>query len=60
MVCWEFRALRTNRVKHILKVGVRIREREGTEHLVNKKEINRKKSGEGYARKIITFFEAAR
>ena len=60
MVCWEFKTLRTNRVKLVLKVAAGIGQREGTGHLVDKKEINRKGSGEDYARKIIEFLEAAR
>ena len=53
MVCWEFKTLRTNRVKLVLKVAAGIGEREGTGHLVDKKEINRIESGEDYARKIL-------
>ena len=53
MVCWELKTLRTNRVKLVLKVAAGIGEREGTGHLVHKKEINRKESGEDYARKIL-------
>ena len=53
MICWEFKTLRTKRVKLVLKVAAGIGEREGTGHLVHKKEINRKESGEDYARKIL-------
>ena len=45
MVCWEFKVLRTNRMMLVLMLAARIGEREGTGHLVNKKE-----SGEDYAR----------
>ena len=31
MVCWEWRTMRTSRVKCVLKVAARIEEREGTE-----------------------------
>ena len=34
MVCWEFKALRTNRVKLILNVAAGIVQREGMRHLV--------------------------
>ena len=37
MVCWEFRDLRSSRVKHVLGVAAGIGEREGTENLVNLK-----------------------
>ena len=43
MICWELKALRTNRMKFLLYVAAGIRERDGTENLVNPK----KESGEG-------------
>ena len=42
------------------KVADGIGEREGRGHLVDKKEKNRKESGEDYARKILEFLKAAR
>ena len=60
MVCWEFRDLRSSRVKHVLGVAAGIGEREGIEHLINKKEINREESGEDYARKILEFLRKDR
>ena len=59
MVCWELKTLRTNRVKLVLKVAAGIGEREGTKHLVDKKEINSKESGEDYVRKILEFLKVA-
>ena len=37
IVCWEFKTLRTNRVKLVLEIAAGIGEREGTGHLVDKK-----------------------
>ena len=59
IVCWEFKALKTKRVKLVFKVSAGIEEREGTGHLVNKEKINRKESGEDSARKILEFLETA-
>ena len=56
MVCWEFKALRTDRLKCVLQVAAGIGEREGTENIVDKK----KESGKDYARKILEFLEVAR
>ena len=43
MVCWELKALSTDRMKFVLFVAARIGERERMENLVNPK----KESGEG-------------
>ena len=55
MVCWKFRDLRTIRVKQFLRVATGIEGREGAKHLRISKEINRKESGEDYARSILEF-----
>ena len=56
MVCWELKALRTDRIKFVLYEAARIGEREGMENLVNPK----KESGEDYTRRIQEFLETAR
>ena len=60
MVCWEFRDLRTVRVKQVLRVGAGIEGREGAEHLRTRMEIKREESGEEYARRIIEFLRKER
>ena len=47
-------------MKLVLKEAAGIGEREGTGYLVNKKERNRKETGEDYARTILEFLETAR
>ena len=56
MVCWELKALRTDRMTFVLQVSAEIGEREGMENLENQK----KELGEDYARKILEFLERKR
>ena len=49
MVCWQWRTMRTNRVKFVLKVAAGLEEKEGVAKIVDTKE----ESGEDFARKIL-------
>ena len=56
IICWELKALRTDRMKFVLYVAVGIRERERTENLVGPQ----KESGEDFARRILEVLKKAR
>ena len=56
MVCWDVRAMRTDRMKIVIQEAAGLGEREGTEDL----KITNQGSGEDYARKVLNFLEEAR
>ena len=56
MVCWDVRAMRTDRMKIVIQEAAGLGERKGTENL----NITNQESGEDYARKVLDFLEGAR
>ena len=56
MVCWNVRAMRTDRMKIVIQEAAGLGERKGTENLT----ITNQGSGEDYARKVLYFLEGAR
>ena len=60
MVKWDFRDLKTIRVKQVLRVAAEIEGRAGAKHLRTRKEINRNKSGEDYLRRVLEFLRKER
>ena len=56
MVCWDVRALRTDRMKIVIQEATGLGERKGTENLA----IKTQGSGEDYAKRVLEFLEIAR
>ena len=56
MVCWDVRAMRTDRMKIVIQEAARLEERRGTENLT----VANQGSGEDYAKRVLDFLEGAR
>ena len=56
MICWDVRALRTDRMKLVIHEAAGIGERNGAENLA----IRIQGSGEDYAKRVLEFLEVAR
>ena len=56
MICWDVKAMRTERIKIVIQEAAGLGEREGTEDLI----ITNQGSGEDYAEKVLQFLEEAR
>ena len=56
MICWDVKAMQTDRMKKVIQEAAGLGEREVTKDL----KITNKGSGEDYARKVLNFLEEAR
>ena len=56
MLCWDVRALRTDRMKIVIQEATRLGERKGTKNLA----ITIQGSGEDYAKRVLEFLEVSR
>ena len=55
MICWDMKAMRTDRMKIVIQEAAGLGEREGTKDW----KITNQGSGEDYARKVLHFLEEA-